>query len=166
MQLTKFSLLTSISIVIRKYDGKYCYASQSRFLELLEEFHGIKIKVRALNKHLADLRKEGIIKSIKRSKRESDGTLCLQTSATCITIKGYTLLVQKGIDWCKSILYQLKRKYMSWFEKQEMKGKEGETLPCVSQPDSLKNIASKAKEAGKTVYDYIKDLPTQVKPVT
>ena len=158
MQLTKYSLLTSISMIIRKYNGKYCYASQARFLELLEEFHGIKIKVRALNKHLADLRKEGIIKSIRRTKREADGTLCLQTSATYITIKGYSLLVQEGVDWCKGILHQLKKKYMTWYEKQQEKGKEGETLPCVSQPDTLKNVASKAKTEGKSVYDYVKEL--------
>lgn len=155
MQLTKYSLLTSISMVIKKYNGKYCYASQSRFLELLEEFHGIKIKVRALNKHLADLRKEGFIKTQKRSKRESDGTLCLQTSATCITIKGYSLLVQEGVDWCKGILHQLKKKYMTWYEKQQEKGKEGETLPCVSQPDTLKSMLVEAKNEGKTLYEKL-----------
>jgi hypothetical protein len=160
MQLTKYSLLTSISLIIRKYKGNYCYASQQRFLELLEEFHGIKIKVRALNKHLADLRKEGFIKSQKRSTRNEDGTLCLATSATCITIKGYYLLVAEGVDWCKGILYQLKKKYMTWFEKKEEEGKKGETLPCVSPVDALKEKINQAKAEGKTLYEKLLNART------
>lgn len=156
MQLTKFSLLVSISMVIKKYKGRYCYASQARFLELLEEYHGIKIKVRALNKHLADLRTEGLIKSQKRIKREENGTLCLQPSATCITIKGWTLLVREGVDWCKGILHSLKKKYMSWFEKEEIKGKESVSRPCETQNDTLKEKAKAAKNQGISLYDKLR----------
>lgn len=156
MQLTKFSLLTTISAIIRKYKGKYCYASQERFLELLEEIHGIKIKVRALNKHLHDLRAEGLIISRKRIRREEDGTLCLETSATCITIAGYELLIREGAEWCKGILYQLKKKYMSWFDRkkepQKTPGKPGNTGVIT---DSLKKKINEAINKKTSLYDHL-----------
>ena len=160
MQLTKFSLLTCISLVIRKYKGNYCYASQERFLGLLEEFHGIKIKVRALNKHLADLRSEGFIKSHKRSHRNDDGTLCLQTSATCLTIKGYSLLVAEGVEWCKNKLFALKKKYMTWFEKKAEQEKQAAARPCATGKDSLKEIIKQAKNEGKSLYDKLLNART------
>jgi hypothetical protein len=65
------------------------------------------------------------------------------------------LLLKEGVDWCKGILHGLKKKYASWYEKQETKGKQGETLPCVPLVDTTKAMILKAKKAGKSLYDTL-----------
>ena len=111
MKNTKLQTLTSIAAVIRKYKKNYCFASQAKIIELLKTFHNTEIKARALNYHLADLREWGLIKSIKRSKRNDDGTVCLKTSATCITPTGYKELWKLGCEWAKKMYESLIRKY-------------------------------------------------------
>jgi hypothetical protein len=64
-----------------------------------------------LNYHLADLRKAGLIKTIRRTHRKSDGTLCLQTSATCLTPLGYLELWKLGCGWAKKMYDSLIKKY-------------------------------------------------------
>lgn len=111
MRSTKVQLVTTISAIIKKYKKKYCVASQAKLIELLETFYGVKIKRRMLGYHLADLRKMGLIKSIRRTHRNSDGTLCLETSATCITCLGYHELWKMGCEWAKKMHDKLKKKY-------------------------------------------------------
>jgi len=111
MKHTKTNVFTTIAGVIRKYKKKYCLASQEKLIELVGSFYGVRIKRRQLNYHLADLRKMGYIKTIRRTKRRSDGTLCLQTSATCITPKGYYELWKMGCEWAKKMYDSLVKKY-------------------------------------------------------
>lgn len=111
MKHTKTNVFTTIAGVIRKYKKKYCLASQEKLIELVGSFYGVRIKRRQLNYHLADLRKMGYIKTIRRTKRRSDGTLCLQTSATCITPAGYYALWKMGCEWAKKMYDKLVKKY-------------------------------------------------------
>mgnify|MGYP000483332224 FL=1 len=66
MRSTKVQTMTTIATIIRKYKKKYCTASQQKIVELLSKYYGVKIELRMLNYHLADLRAAGLIKSIKR----------------------------------------------------------------------------------------------------
>jgi DNA-binding transcriptional ArsR family regulator len=103
--------MTTLAAVIKKYKKKYCVASQKKLTELLTEHYKVSIKRRMLNYHLADLRKAGLIKSIKRTYRNRDGTLCLNTSATCLTPLGYYELWKLGCEWAKKMYDKLKKKY-------------------------------------------------------
>lgn len=111
MRSTKIQVLSSVAAVIRKYKNNYCTASQEKIVELLNTWHKVRIKRRMLNYHLADLRKFGLIKTIHRTHRERDGTICLQTSATCLTSLGYRELWKMGCEWAKKKYDSLIRKY-------------------------------------------------------
>ena len=111
MRATKLQTMTTIAAVIRKYKKKYCTASQQKITELLATYYKVSIKARMLNYHLADLRKAGLIKTIRRTHRKSDGTLCLQTSATCLTALGYLELWKLGCAWAKKMYDSLIKKY-------------------------------------------------------
>ena len=111
MRATKLQTLTTLAAVIRKYKKKYCTASQQKITELLATYYKVSIRERMLNYHLADLRKAGLIKTIRRTHRKADGTLCLQTSATCLTPLGYLELWKLGCVWAKKKYDSLIKKY-------------------------------------------------------
>jgi len=112
MQLTKVATLVTISKVIQKHQKNWCYASQNTILNLLTLFHNIGIHRRMLNYHLADLREQGLIKTWRRTKRNEDGTICLLSSATCLTMKGALFLYKMGSSWALRHFKALKKKYM------------------------------------------------------
>lgn len=111
MRNTKVQLMSSVAAVIRKYKKKYCTASQEKLIELLADHYGVTIHRRMLNYHLADLRKFGLIRTIRRTHRNKDGTLCLQTSATCLTPAGYWELWKLGCEWAKKMYNKLIARY-------------------------------------------------------
>jgi len=112
MRTTKYDVLITTAFIIQKSTGNWSYASRNSTLELLKKIHNIKIRYRQLGNHLADLRDAGLIKSISRSHRKVDGTLCLLTSARCLTIKGCKYLIRHGVTWAKHHLNKLKLKYI------------------------------------------------------
>lgn len=141
MRATKVQLMTTISAIIKKYKKKYCTASQAKMIELLESFYGVKIHKRMLGYHLADLRKSGLIKSIRRTHRNADGTLCLETSATCITVAGYQELWKMGSEWAKKMYDKLKKKY---FPRETTKTR----IPASVSRDEL----DKRRELGRAIF--------------
>lgn len=111
MRATKIQTLSTVAAVIKKYKKSYCVASQGKIIELLATFYKVSIQERMLNYHLADLRKFGLIKTVRRTHRKKDGTLCLQTSATCLTPLGYYELWKLGCEWAKKKYYSLIKTY-------------------------------------------------------
>jgi len=103
--------MTTLAAIIRKYKKSYCVASQAKLLILLDQHYHVEIQRRMLNYHLADLRKAGMIKTIKRTHRKSDGTIVLLTSATCLTPIGYYELFKLGCGWAKRQYDKLMSKY-------------------------------------------------------
>jgi len=124
MRITKLQLLSTIAHIIRRYDGNFCFAAQATFIKLLAKHYGTHIKIRQLNYHLADLRKAGLIKSIKRNKRNPDGTICLQSSVTCLTPHGYYQLFKLGVAWAHQRYMNLIAKYFPATPKKEIKKQE------------------------------------------
>ena len=124
MRVTKLQLLSTIAHIIKKYDNSFCFASQAVFIELLAKHYGTHIKIRQLNYHLADLRRMGLIKSIKRNKRNPDGTICLQTSATCLTPHGYFQLFKLGVAWAHQRYKELIARYYPPTPKRQTKTQE------------------------------------------
>lgn len=111
MNTTKISTLITLAKIIQKHKGNWSYASQLKILDLLKQHHKITINLRALNYHLADLRRLGLIRSYKRHHRNPDGTCTLLSSATALTIKGCTYLYTKGFAWALKQLRYLKSRY-------------------------------------------------------
>lgn len=101
-----------IGKVIQKHGKNFSFAAQQTQLNLLKKFHNIDIQRRMLNYHLADLRAEGLIRTYRRTHRREDGTLCLLSSATCLTIKGALFLYKMGSQWALKHFKSLKKRYM------------------------------------------------------
>ena len=139
MQRTKISTLVTLGKIIAKYNTNYCYASQNTLLDLLEKFQNIKIERRMLNYHLADLRREGLIKTIRRNSRRDDGTFCLLSSATCLTIKGARLLYKMGSSWALRHFNSLRKKYMP------QKAADSKSILEASEHKSTEPTASQLK---------------------
>lgn len=112
MQISKFSILRIIAFNVQKYGKNYCYMSQDKMLQILDTSYKININRRTLNYHLADLRSQGLILSIRRTHRNKDGTLHLLTTATCVTVKACRLLITFGYHFFRSILKRLTKKYL------------------------------------------------------
>ena len=112
MNTSKYSVLVTCAGVIHKYKGNWGTASQNTILGLLKTFHDIDIKRRQLGYHLADLRSEELIRTIKRHRRDPDGTICYNSSATCLTIKGCLFLYRKGVVWALKHMKKLRDKYI------------------------------------------------------
>jgi len=112
MNTSKISVLITCAGVIRKYEGNWSTATQKKLLDLLKTYHDIKIHRRQLGYHLADLRTEGFIKTIKRHHRDRDGTIHPTSSATCLTIKGCLFLYRKGVEWALKHMNKLRDKYI------------------------------------------------------
>jgi len=112
MNTSKISVLITCASVIRKYKGNWSTASQNKILELLKKYHDVKIHRRQLGYHLADLRSEEFIRTIKRHRRDRDGTIRYNSSATCLTIKGCLFLYRKGVEWALKHMKKLRDKYI------------------------------------------------------
>ena len=155
MQVSKYAVLCTVAAVIRKYKGTYAYASQAAYLEMLWKYHKIKFSRRQLNYHLADLRKEGFIKSYKRSGRKDDGTVYLKTSAICLTIKGCMMLMNKGYSWAAQHLTRLRKFFVPFFQSQIQHHQEGLPANEKVQPVTVKDKIREAKEKGIGLYNLI-----------
>lgn len=108
---TKIATFVTISKVIQKHNTNWSYASQNTYLNLLLSHHNIHIHRRMLNYHLADLRAQGLIKTYRRTHRNDNGTICLLSSATCLTMKGALSLYKMGNLWALRHFKSLKKKY-------------------------------------------------------
>jgi hypothetical protein len=135
MRTAKYDVLITTASIIQKSGGNWSYASRKATLELLEKIHNVKIKYRQLGNHLADLRAAGLIKSITRNHRKADGTLCLLTSARCLTIRGCKYLIRHGVEWARHQLEKLRLKYMP---------------PVPGRPSSVKLPTTEIQRPGKS----------------
>ncbi len=116
MYITKISLLSTYGKLVQRHNKNYVYPSQETLLMLLKRHYRISISRRALNYHLSDLRKQGLIKTIKRTARTAQGQIEQLASATCLTIKGCRLLFKLGSSWALRHLKKLRDKYLPSIE--------------------------------------------------
>lgn len=128
MRHTKYAVLVTLYKVMIKHGKYWSTASQTTILRLLRERHRIIISRRQLNYHLADLRNNGLVFSIKRNGRTPDGTLIPRSTANSITIKGYRYLIVMGIKEAWHRLRVLMRKYLP-----EPKPKTDQQKPASNQ---------------------------------
>lgn len=161
MKATKYSLLICIQKLLEIHGSNYAYAGQVKYCELLKEKHGAKIGLRMLNYHLRDLESGGLIKRIKRSRRNEDGTLTLQTTAICITIAGCRYLALKGVNWAWAQLKKLAKKYVPATSFAGTKKTEKTTTEKNDGDDSTKNIGHEAWLEGISLYEKVLGLRTK-----
>jgi len=81
------AVLDTLRGIQAKYKQKYCFPSQNTIIELLEEYHGIKICRRTLNYWLERLEDGGFLFRIRRHTRKN-GELILRTTAYYIADRG------------------------------------------------------------------------------
>ncbi|MBA7492403.1 hypothetical protein ES702_02953 [subsurface metagenome] len=96
---------------LSKYHGKkYCYPSQKKVLELLKNRLGIQISIATLNRYLRVIEDKGLLRRIRRLKRDPLKGMIFQSTIYIITYKGYTLLHQLGTRVWKYIQRVSKKK--------------------------------------------------------
>ncbi len=89
--------ILSIIQGLSKYHGKkYCYPSQKKVLELLKNRLGIKISIATLNRYLRVIEDTGLLRRIRRLRRDDVKGMIFQSTIYIITYKGYTLLHNMG----------------------------------------------------------------------
>lgn len=155
MQLTKYSILVAIGKIIETHGQNYSYASTKTMLDNLKKYTKIEIVKRTYYDHMRDLRKEGLIKSIRRYGRHADGKIYNRTSAVCITIKGYVQLALRGWKWALNMAKKLRKKFVP--EKQKA---APEIIPEdyeaeKKEADTTKEIAQKVIAEGVSLYNYL-----------
>ncbi len=111
MNITKIAVLTTFGKLIQLSNKNYVFPSQETLLRLLKQHYHINIKRRTLCYHLADLRKERFIKSIKRYQHGEKGTITALSSAVCLTARGCRLLFKFGSDWARRHLGKILHKF-------------------------------------------------------
>lgn len=155
MQLTKYSILVAIGKIIEKHGENYSYASTKTILELLAKYTQIKIAKRTYYAHMADLRKEGLIKSIRRYGRETDGKIYNRTSAVCITIKGYVQLALRGWKWALSMAKKLRKKFVPGKTEPSQQIIMSNKVEEKKEADTTKEVAKQAIAEGLSLYQYL-----------
>lgn len=158
MKATKYSLLVTIAKIIETHGGNYSYAGQTKYLELLEGKHEAKIGRRMLNYHMADLEADGLIKRVRRTHRNEDGTISLLTTAICITVKGCRMLAMKGVKWAWAHMKKLAKKYIPAPEGAGMYKAGASEQDVGRQDDGLKSQIGAAKKLGLTLYEHLRGL--------
>ena len=72
--------LETVSSVASRFGKAYCYPSQPLILKRLEEYHGIKISRRTLNRVLRWLEDHHYFKRIRRHRADSDGRILFSST--------------------------------------------------------------------------------------
>ncbi len=96
---TKLTIIKVITSLQQKYHKTYCWPSRGKILFLLKTYHNTIISLSCLDKHLADLNHEGILKSYQRRGQNSDGTWFNKTTNRSITSKCVRRLTKLGIHF-------------------------------------------------------------------
>lgn len=111
MKDTKYCVLVTVFSVLSKYESNWSYVSYTGVIKLLQKFHGLKIGVRQLGYHFADLRAQGFLKSYKRFEHDNEGCIHNKSTANACTIKACMFLVSRGVTAARKHLTVLRKKY-------------------------------------------------------
>ena len=90
-------ILEALLGVARKHNKKYCYVSQKRLEELVEQFGGILTSNRSLNRDLRLLEDDGWIERVRRHHRSAvDGHFVFATTLYKFKAKVFNCMVFLG----------------------------------------------------------------------
>lgn len=96
---------------LSKFHGKkYCYPSQKKILELLEKRLGIEISIATLNRYLRVIEDKGLLRRIRRLRRDPVKGMIFQSTVYVICYKGYMLLTKTGVMVWKHVKKVFKKK--------------------------------------------------------
>jgi len=121
---TKAAIVEILVSLQLRYGKAYCFPTQKKILQLLEEYHGIKIQRRALNYALADLEAAHIISRKRRIKHSKTGEMIFKSSLYFIQKLGHIFI---------SRIKKYGEKIFKWAENNNLNRKErramGDTAP-------------------------------------
>lgn len=106
----------TLSSVCSKYGKAYCYPSQLTILRLVEEYHGIEISRRTLNRILRWLEGHGYFKRTRRHRAGPNGKMLFATTMYELKKKLFIRLnsIKKWVDRVSSPLrVPLRSQYIS-----------------------------------------------------
>jgi len=92
------SLLAIISGLCAHFGKLYCYPSQEKLIELLNERVHIQKSRATLNRWLADLEGEGLIVRRSRHRRDPRRGWVFRSTLYEVTLRGYQILARFGVD--------------------------------------------------------------------
>jgi hypothetical protein len=101
MVVASLQLLHALYAIAAKYGKSYCFPSQEKILELLEDHYDISISRRTLNRWLAFLEGEGYIFRTRRHSRGTNGEVSFKSTLYRFGKKALRLL--------KKIAYPLRK---------------------------------------------------------
>ena len=85
--------ILEIFLYLCSQSGKdYCWPSQEKIIEILDQVHQISISRRTLNYHLRALEDHGFIRRIRRIKRGKNGQIEFHSTLYCLLDKARKLL--------------------------------------------------------------------------
>jgi len=99
---------------LSNYHGKrYCYPSQERFRIFLRDRVEITISIATLNRWLRAVEDMGLLKRIRRIRRDPKLGMVFKSTIYYLTLKGYMLLARQGVAvWgkIKALSAELRKK--------------------------------------------------------
>ena len=97
-------ILEVFFFLCQKGGKNYCWPSQTKVIEILNNVHGISISRRTLNYHLRALEDNGFIRRIRRIKRDKNGRINFNSTLYCLLNKAKKVLKNliRLVGRCKS----------------------------------------------------------------
>ncbi len=119
----------ALSSVCSKYEKAYCYPSQLTILRLIDEYHGIKISRRTLNRVLGWLENHCYFKRTRRHRAGPNGRILFATTMYELKKKLFIRLnsIKKWVDRVSSPLrVPLRAQYKSRKKNEILPGASGD----------------------------------------
>ena len=148
MIAASLQLLHALYAIAAKYGKSYCFPSQEKILELLEDHYDIAISRRTLNRWLAFLEGEGYIFRTRRHSRGKDGQIHFQSTLYRFGKKALRLL--------KKIAYPLRKLLNSavchkWHNNSPSKRQVNKKAPPATPTGETPEVAN---QRFKEIMDY------------
>lgn len=127
----------TLSSVCSKYGKAYCYPSQLTILRLVEEYHGIEISRRTLNRVLSWLEVHGYFKRTRRHRAGPNGRILFATTMYELKKKLFIRLnsIKKWVDRVSSPLrVPLRAQYRSCKKNEILPGASGDVEILLKSP--------------------------------
>lgn len=127
----------TLSSICSKYGKAYCYPSQLTIMRLVDEYHGIEISRRTLNRGLRWLEDHGYFKRTRRHRAGPNGRILFATTMYELKKKLFIRLnsIKKWVDRVSSPLrVPLRAKYKSQRKNEILPGASGDVEMLLKSP--------------------------------
>jgi len=84
------AIIITLGSVAAAHGKPYCFPSQAHILTLLDKYHGIKLSLRSLNRHLLTLQLDRFFERTRRHRKGKDGKIIFNTTLYKLKKKFFT----------------------------------------------------------------------------